>query len=101
MNVSAKDFISGLVAGLGGASGIWAVIERIRTNRSKERTLRALLEDPDYRYRTIRKLHGAIGGRPKTVDDCRNTIELLLRMGAKEHGQQGGSIDPLDQLWGL
>ena|ERR1700682_3537665 len=98
--MSERDWIEILVSVLG-SSGIWAAIQGIRMSRIKKRTLRALLEDNAYEFRRIRTLHSAIAGPPKTIEDCRSTIDLLLQLGAEAHGQYRRSTDPLDQLWGF
>src|SRR5690348_16284029 len=95
-----KDWIEILVSVVG-SSGIWAAIQGVRMARIKKRTLKALLEDDAYELRRLRTLHSAIAGPPKTIDDCHNTIDLLLQLGAEAHGRWHGSKDPLDQLWRL
>jgi hypothetical protein len=94
--MSTEDFIKGLVAGLGGATGIWEIFHRLRVRRSQKKVLTRLLTDnPKYGYgRTFRILKSVVG-------DDKKAEEILLAMGAHRNPKTPPGTDPDDVIWTL
>jgi len=71
------DFLKGLLLGLGGASGIWQLYWSYRVRKIKKQTLRDLLTDERWNWRTIESLQRVIRESPE------KTRELLIEIGAQ------------------
>lgn len=94
--MSIEDIIVGILVGLGGASGIWGVVNQIRTKRLKKKILLGLLQNPKYPYgRTFGRLKSGIAD-----PDGKTTAALLLEIGARLE-EKPGAKPPDEVLWTL